>query len=275
MQKQRSGPLLVIGGAEDKTGEQLILKEFVRLAGGEDAWIVVMTVASGHPHEMCQGYTEVFQKLMGHPGPGRVQCIHVESREEAQACQRLDALEQATGVFFTGGDQFRITSLLGGTKIDALLHARHEDGLVLAGTSAGASMMSSTMIIEGDAFATTLVGMVRLGPGMEFLPGVLIDQHFAQRGRINRLLSAIAEYPHHLGIGIDEDTALLIKGQDIEVIGAGSVTVIDAADVTDTNVDNQDRRGHLAICNVKLHILTPGYGFNLRDRTPRRIHKNE
>lgn len=274
MQKQNLGPLLVIGGAEDKKDEQFILKEFIRLAGGDHARIVVMTVATGHPHELCQSYSEVFQKLLGNPRPEQVQCVHVVSREEAQNVQALAAIEAASGVFFTGGDQFRITSLLGGTRMDALLHARHENGLVLAGTSAGASMMSTTMIIEGAAHDTARVGMVRLGAGLEFLPGVLIDQHFAQRGRINRLLSAIAEYPHHLGIGIDEDTALVVRGHEFEVIGTGSVTVIDAADVTDSNVHLLDRNDHLAICNVKLHILTFGYGFNLRDRIPRKTMKN-
>ncbi|WP_141736230.1 cyanophycinase [Oligoflexus tunisiensis] len=272
MLAQNTGPLLVIGGAEDKKGEQVILKEFIRLAGGDAARIVIMTVATEHPYEVGEDYTQIFRKLMGDSGEDQVQCVHIESREEAQHEKSLAAIESASGVFFTGGDQFRITSLLGGTRVDALLHARHEDGLVLAGTSAGASMMSTTMIIEGSAHDTARVGMVRLGAGLEFLPGVLIDQHFAQRGRINRLLSAIAEYPHHLGIGIDENTALVVHGHEFEVIGTGSVTVIDAADVTDTNVHLLDQHEHLAICNVKLHILTPGYGFNLRDRIPRKTN---
>jgi cyanophycinase len=270
MPAQNSGSLLVIGGAEDKKGEQVILKEFISLAGGDNARIVIMTVATEHPREVGEEYTRVFRQFMKNPTADQVQCIHIESREEAQHEKALAAIEPATGVFFTGGDQFRITSLLGGTRVDALLHARHEEGMVLAGTSAGASMMSSTMIIEGAAHDTARVGMVRLGAGLEFLPGVLIDQHFAQRGRINRLLSAIAEYPHHLGVGIDEDTALVVHGHEFEVIGTGSVTVIDAADVTDTNVNLLDQHEQLAICNVKLHILTPGYGFNLRDRIPRR-----
>ncbi|HYX34038.1 MAG TPA: cyanophycinase [Oligoflexus sp.] len=270
MVTQSLGPLLVIGGAEDKKDEQVILREFVRLAGGDAARLVIMTVATEHPHEVGEDYTRIFRALMQDVGPEQIQCVHIESREEAQNERALAAIEAATGVFFTGGDQFRITSLLGGTKVDTLLHARHELGLVLAGTSAGASMMSTTMIIEGSAHDTARVGMVRLGAGLEFLPGVLIDQHFAQRGRINRLLSAIAEYPHHLGVGIDEDTAMVVHGHEFEVIGTGSVTVIDAADVTDTNVHLLDRHEHLAICNVKLHILTPGYGFNLRDRIPRK-----
>lgn len=262
--RTKPGPLVIIGGAEDKIGECAILTEFVRLAGGARGRIVVMTVASEVPDEVGALYREVFARL----GVKRVQTGDVRQRDQAGASELLDALAAATGVFFTGGDQMRVTNLLGGTPADRLLHHRHEAGLVLGGTSAGAAMMSSPMIVEGLSEATPRVGNVRTGPGMEFLRGAIIDQQFGQRGRSGRLLSALAQYPHQLGIGIDEDTALVVHGDEFEVIGCGAVTVLDAGDATYNDVLERTRSQHIALCNVKLPILTAGLRFNLLDRVP-------
>ncbi|MFG1952385.1 cyanophycinase [Micromonospora sp. NPDC048830] len=175
-------------------------------------------------------------------------------------------LRWATGVYFTGGDQFRIAALLGGTRVDSVLHARVTDGLVLAGTSAGAAMMSSTMVLGGEGAGVT-TRSVRTGPGMEFLPRVLIDMHFAERGRLNRLLSAVAHFPHELGLGIDEDTAIVVEGDRFEVIGSGSVTVVDAAPAEDIRVP-ADGDGRIALISGRLHVLPAGYTFELIDRKP-------
>jgi cyanophycinase len=149
-----------------------------------------------------------------------------------------------------------------------MLHKRHAGGLVLAGTSAGAAMMSSVMITGGPDVSTLRAGSVELGPGMEFVPGVLIDQHFEERGRLRRLLSAIAQHPHDIGLGIDEDTAAIVIGHILEVVGAGTVTIIDAGNLTYTNLNELDKHDLLAICGVKIHILPAGYRFDLQNREP-------
>jgi cyanophycinase len=258
------GPLIIIGGAEDKSGPCAILSEFVRLSGGSRSRITVLTVASEHPREVGAEYLEVLQRL----GAKHVQVLDVRDRGQATSGELIEALEQATGVFFTGGDQVRITNLLGGTQADQLLHRRHEEGIVLAGTSAGAAMMSGTMIVHGHSEATPRVGIVRIGPGMEFMRGTIIDQHFTQRGRSGRLLTALAQYPHQLGIGIDENTALVVHREEFEVIGSGAVSVFDAGAATYNDVLERQERQHVAICNVKLHVLTAGFRFHLAGRRP-------
>jgi cyanophycinase len=258
------GPLIVIGGAEDKEADCQILNEVVRLSGGAAARLIVLTVASRFPQEVGDEYVRVFSRL----GVPRVEAIDVRQREQAADPEILEAIEQATGVFFTGGDQLRIVNLIGGTELDRVLQRRHADGLVLAGTSAGAAMMSGTMILEGYSEVTPRVGHVQMGPGLELLHGVIIDQHFGQRGRSGRLLAALAQYPHQLGIGIDENTALIVQGEEFEVIGCGAVAVYDAGGATYNDVLDKRRHEHVAICNVKLHVLTAGFRFNLQSRMP-------
>ncbi|MBY0230578.1 MAG: cyanophycinase [Gemmataceae bacterium] len=257
------GPLMVIGGAEDKTGRCAILREFVRLAGGARARIVVLTVASEYPAEVGAEYAEVLARL----GAGQVRPLDVRRREEACAEGLVEAIGAATGVFFTGGDQLRIANLLGGTATDRALR-RHEGGLVLAGTSAGASMMSGTMIVEGRSEGSPRLGDARIGPGMDFLHGTIIDQHFGARGRMGRLLSALAQYPHQLGIGIDEDTAMVVRGERFEVIGSGAVTVLDAGAASHNDMLERREGECLALCGVALHVLTAGLGFDLAARVP-------
>jgi len=247
--------LVIIGGAEDKTDECHILRHFIHLAGGAKARVVVVTVASSFPQEVGETYVQTFRRL----GARHVLALDIRQRNEANQAKLVEAVERATAVFFTGGDQVRITNLLGGTELDQVLHRRHESGMVLGGTSAGAAMMSGTMIVEGQSEATPRLGNVRIGPGLEFLHGVIIDQHFGQRGRSGRLLSALAQYPHQLGIGIDE----------LEVMGCGAVTILDAGAASYNDVLERKESQHVAICNVKLHVLTAGFRFNLQDRMPR------
>jgi len=262
--KATAGPLLIIGGAEDKKGLCVILTRFVDLAGGDKARILVLTMASEFPKAVGKEYLDVFNRL----GVRSVQALDVRQREQAAADEVATAIEEASGVFFTGGDQARITNLLGGSRADQLLHRRHEEGMLLGGTSAGASMMSANMIVEGLSEATPRLGNVKIGPGMEFMRGAIIDQHFGQRGRSGRLLSALAQYPHQLGIGIDEDTALLVMGDRFEVIGDGAVTVLDAGSATYNDVLERRDTQHVALCGVTLHVLTAGLGFDLLERRP-------
>ncbi|HEY9735980.1 MAG TPA: cyanophycinase, partial [Trichocoleus sp.] len=179
----------------------------------------------------------------------------------------LEDIRQATGVFFTGGNQARITDLLKGTELDATLHQRLAEGIVIAGTSAGAAMMPDMMIVEGEAETNPRPDVVRMEEGMGFLPGVVIDQHFAQRGRIGRLLSAVAQQPVVIGFGIDENTAIAINGSELRVIGEGAVTIVDVANITHNNVNELLKDEPLALCGVKLHVLPHGYRFDLNSRS--------
>jgi cyanophycinase len=256
--------LVIIGGAEDKEGDCTILREFVRRAGGVNARIVVMTVATELPREVGDNYIRVFERL----GVEDVRIVDTVEREDATSASYLEAIEKATGVFFTGGNQARITSVLKDTEIDKLLHRRLSEGIVIGGTSAGAAMMPDMMIVEGDSETNPRIEVVDMEPGMAFLPGVVIDQHFAQRGRIGRLLSAVAQQPVVLGFGIDENTAVVVNNNQFEVVGEGAVTVIDFSDITHTNLDQILKDEDLALCGVKLHILPHGYRFDMSSRKP-------
>jgi cyanophycinase len=255
--------MVIIGGgeyrAEPGTG---ILERFVKMAGGSRARIAVITTASTEAGSLEDDYTRIFDAI----GVAQVGVLRLDSREQANEARVGETLAKASGVFFTGGDQWRIAALLGGTLVDTLLHSRIDDGLVLAGTSAGAAMMSSTMVLGGEGVGVT-THSIRTGPGMEFLPRVLIDMHFAQRGRLNRLLSAIAHFPHELGLGIDEDTAIIVEGDRFEVMGSGSVTVIDAGPADDIRVP-AGPDGRITLTGARLHVLPAGYTFELINRRP-------
>jgi len=258
------GLLFVIGGGEDKEGDCTILAEFVRLAGGRKARLVVMTVATDEPQEVGGEYRKVFRRL----GARSVRVVDVSARSDATDKKLLAVLEQSTGVFFTGGDQLHVTSLIGGSEMDLLLHQLYERGVVIGGTSAGAAMMSNSMFVSGSGEENPRLENLQLGPGVEFVLGGMIDTHFSQRGRHGRLISAVAQYPHDLGIGIDENTALVVRDGMFEVIGEGAVTVIDAGALTYTNVPDLRRGEGLALYNVKLHILPAGHRFSLTERQP-------
>lgn len=257
------GWLLLIGGGEDKEGRCRILRRVVELAGGGSARLVVVTVASSSPDEAGEEYSHVFRTL----GAGQVDVIPLREREDAGQARYCEVVRQATGFFFTGGDQLRITSTLGGTLLDDILHRRFRDGMLVAGTSAGAAAMSDTMIIGGQGDDAPRQREVQMCPGLGFLEEVVIDQHFAQRGRIGRLLSAVARNPYVLGLGIDEDTAVIIKPDaTLEVLGSHTVTVIDGRQIMHTNVTEGAPQQSLAISNVLLHVLSEGYRFDLQSR---------
>src|SRR5215216_4540822 len=182
------GKLMAIGGAEDIEHDRSILKEFLRLAKGSKARIVVMTVATDKVEEIGRDYTNAFKSL----GVDEVKVVDVSKREDAQSEAKTKTVEEATGIFFTGGDQLHITSLLGGSRLHRALFQRFQKGVVIAGTSAGASMMGNSMILSGDRDESPRFGRVEIGPGMDFMVGAIIDTHFSQRGRIGRLLTAVA-----------------------------------------------------------------------------------
>ncbi|MBD6618489.1 cyanophycinase [Komarekiella sp. 'clone 1'] len=256
--------LVIIGGAEDKENDSQILREFVRRAGGTKANIVIMTAATELPREVGENYIRVFERL----GAENVRIIDTETREDATSSTALEAIQKATGVFFTGGDQARITSILKDTEIDTAIHKRFSEGIVVAGTSAGAAVMPDKMIVEGDSQTNPRIEVVEMGPGLGFLPGVVIDQHFSQRGRLGRLISALLQEPAVLGFGIDENTAMVVTDNQIEVIGEGVVTIVDESEATYNNLGEILKDEPLAIFGSKLHILPNGYKFDLKTRQP-------
>ena len=260
--RSRHSRLLVIGGAERYgPGGTAILRRFVELAGGPATELIVIATASAEPDVLEAEYASLFTGF----GAGRVRALRLENRAQANDPAVVAALATATGVFFTGGDQVRITTVLGGTRTDSALQTLVQAGtIVLGGTSAGAAMMSGTMIVGGDGRGVAR-DSVRTGPGLEFLPGVLIDMHFAERGRLNRLLSAVASYPHELGLGIDEDTAILAEGDCFEVLGTGSVTVVDAGAADGIRVP---AGGPITLTGARVHVLPAGCRFELSSRRP-------
>jgi len=257
------GTLLIIGGAEDKKGKCEILKRFVELAGGPNAVIIVITTATGEPDSVGREYYDIFERL----GAGAIDILDLDSRKKANHPYVERVLDKATAIFFTGGDQLRITTTLGGTIANEALVRAYRRGVVIAGTSAGASAISSIMIVEGDSEEAPKLNTIKLAPGLGLLEEVVIDQHFAQRGRIGRLLSAVAHNPYIMGIGIDEDTAILV-GPDgkLEVIGSQTVTFLDGRLIRSTNVSELTPGQALAIENVVLHVIPKGFGFDLTTR---------
>lgn len=256
------GELIAIGGGEDKKGEMRILKKFVEMAGGEKARIVVMTVATDHPDTARARMRRVFKKL----GVKEVNTLDVSKREHAELKHGVKLVKQATGLYFTGGDQLHITSLMGGTALQEIMHERYEKDLIIAGTSAGAAMMGNSMILNGHGEEQPRLSGIEIGPGMDLIIGVMVDTHFSQRGRHGRLLTAVAHYPQALGIGIDENTAIIVKKNEFEVIGEGAVTVIDGSQMNFTNAPDVRSGGNLALSGVKVHILPEGYKFSLTER---------
>lgn len=257
---KRAGQLVIIGGAEDRVGGAVILRRFRDLCGGENARIAVVGTATTTPDEVGDGYTRAFHAI----GVEEVVFLPLASRDEANATETIEILEGVDGVFFTGGDQKRIASIVGGSRVDVWLHQKFEQGLVIAGTSAGAAMMSSTMIL-GSSDTISSTSAVALGPGLGFLPGVVIDMHLTERGRRTRLLAAVVRFPHDLGIGIDEDTALIVDGNRFEVIGAGTVTIIAVGEVTSIAGPPDDARP-IALTDVLIHVLATGCAFDLATR---------
>ncbi len=180
----------------------------------------------------------------------------------------LRTIEQSTGIFFTGGDQSRIVDFIRETALDQAIRRQHEQGVVIGGTSAGAAMMPCEMIVGGASVSNPSVDAVSMGPGMGFLPGIVVDQHFAQRGRLGRLLAALVLQPAVLGLGIDEDTAIIVKDDEFQVVGQGAVTVVDESTATHNNLEGLLKDEAIALCDVRLHILPHGYRFDLRTHSP-------
>ena len=261
---EAKGRLMAIGGGDIKKGDAPLLKEFIKLARGPKARIVVMTPATDEPAAAAKEYEQAFKKL----GVDDVLTFDVSSRSDAEKPEALEAIERATGLFFTGGDQLHITSLMGGSGMQKLIFKRYEKGLVIGGTSAGAAMMSNSMILGGGGEESPKVGAVRIGPGMDLLIGAVIDTHFFERGRFGRLLAAVSHYPQDLGIGLDEETAMVVRGTEFEVFGRGAVTVIDAGSMNYTSLPYVEEGDGISVFGVQVHVLSAGHKFDLANRRP-------
>ena len=256
------GWIVPIGGAENKENDRRVLARFVAVSGGADADIVVIPTAS-RLHETGPRYEKLFREL----GAARVSVMDFDTRRDCREPNRLSRLEEASGIFFTGGNQLRLTTLLGGTPVATMIRKRNAAGVTVGGTSAGASILSEHMIAFGDEGSSVISGSVRLAPGLGLTNRFVIDQHFRQRDRLGRLITALAYNPFAIGIGLDEDTAVFIgPDETLEVEGSGGVTIVDATDATFSSMDSISEGQPLCMLGLQVHVLVAGATFNLRTR---------
>jgi cyanophycinase len=258
----RPGYLLIIGGAEEKLRQRQILSRFVTLAGGPGATIAIISTASALGDEA----TELYRTVFGALGVRDIRGLRPITREEANQPALAAELANVTGIFMTGGNQLRLSSVIGGTTLGRAITERHRHGAIVAGTSAGASAISTHMIAFGTGGTTPKQRMTQMSAGLGLLSGVIIDQHFEQRNRIGRLLALVAQSPALMGMGVDEDTAALVSPSGVmEVIGSGSVILLDPARL-ETDAYEVKRHKPIMVSGVVLHSLPSGYRFDLRRR---------
>jgi len=257
-----AGPVMLIGGAEDRFKSKIILARFASFAGGADGHVVVVSTASSLGDEATELYRTLFLGL----GIGRVSGLRPVEREEADDPGVASVLTDATGVFLTGGNQLRLSSVVSGTGLGRAILLAHDRGAVLAGTSAGASAMATHMMAFGASGDSPKNRMAQLSAGLGILQGIVVDQHFEQRNRIGRLSAVIAQSPALLGLGLDEDTcAIVYADQTLEVLGRGAVTIVDGSSVRTNAYEGKGYRP-LMVSGVVLHSLPAGYWFDLRAR---------
>jgi cyanophycinase len=253
------GWIVPIGGAENKENDRHILERFVRVSGAAEADIVVIPTAS-RMHETGARYEEVFRDL----GAARVTVMDFDTRRDCREPGRLSRIEEASGIFFTGGNQLRLTTLLGGTEVARLIRARNAHGVTVGGTSAGASILCEHMIAGGDEGSALVAGSVRMAPGLGLTNRFIIDQHFRERDRLGRLLTALAYNPFAVGIGLDEDTAAFIGPEEVlEVEGTGGVTVVDPSEVNFSSIASAEEGQPVCMLGLRLHVLVAGATYNL------------
>ncbi len=255
------GPILAIGGAEDKFKDKVILSRFVELSGGRDAQITIVPTASSI-EAAGERYKAIFMAL----GVAAADVAYISERSDANAERVVNLLDSATGIFLTGGNQMRLSTIMGGTRAMRSIQARHAAGAAIAGTSAGASILSSHMVAFGSSGGSPKQRMAQMVAGFGLVPNVIIDQHFRQRDRIGRLLMLVAANPSLLGVGIDEDTAAIFTSNgDLEIVGRNSVTVVDGSDMY-SDIYRVKGYGGITVSGAVLHILTNGNTFDLVQR---------
>jgi cyanophycinase len=257
-----AGPVMLIGGAEDKVRDKVVLSRFANDAGGAHGHVVVVSTASSLGDLASERYRDLFGGL----GIGRITGVRPEERAQADSPEIAAALSDATAVFLTGGNQLRLSSVVAGTRLADAIQRAHDRGAVLAGTSAGASAMAAHMMAFGRSGETPKTRMAQLAAGLGIVQGVVIDQHFQQRGRFGRLLAVVAQSPSLVGIGLDEDTCAIVHAdRTMEVVGRGAVTLIDGSHVV---TDAHQAKGHrpIMVSGAVVHSLPAGTWFDLRAR---------
>lgn len=260
-ERSTAGPIMAIGGAEDKLDDKIILTTFAHLAGGARARIAIVPTASS-----IESAGERYKALFLGMGAASANVVFIESRDDANGDAPLEVIESATGIFLTGGNQMRLSAIVGGTEAARLVKARHLAGAIVAGTSAGASILSSHMVAFGASGDTPRQRMASMVAGFGLVSDLIIDQHFRQRDRIGRLLALVASNPGLLGVGVDEDTAALIGANGVlEVIGRSSVTIVDGTHMY-SDIFQVKGHGAITVSGAVLHVLTAGRRFDLGQR---------
>lgn len=256
------GYIVPIGGAEEKFDNPEILQRFVELCGGQHAEIAIIPTASQRP-DTGRRYERLFQRL----GADHVHILPIETRADCDSDRYLESIEKSDGVFMTGGNQLRLSTTLGGTRVAQTIRRRNAAGLHVAGTSAGAAFMPEHMIAGGLEGSTPSPNKVTLAPGLGLTNNFIIDQHFRQRDRLGRLLTALAYNPFAVGIGLDEDTAAFIRpGDNLEVVGSGGITIVDPSEIEHSSMDRARRDQPVSLIGVRLHILVTGGIFDVASR---------
>jgi cyanophycinase len=256
------GYIVPVGGAEEKIGDVAILRRFATLCGGGSCRIAIIPTAS-----MLSETGGRYEKLFLDLGVKEAQAVPIAHRTDCGRREYLDLLDQVDGVFLTGGNQLRLSTMIGGTEVAKALRRRNREGMHVAGTSAGAAFLCEHMIAFGKEGASPRSRIVTLAPGLGLTNRVIIDQHFRQRDRLGRLLTALAYNPFAIGIGLDEDTAAFIAPDEtLEVVGSGAITVVDASDLEFSSMARVRKNDVVCLIGLKLHILDQGSTFNLHTR---------
>ena len=259
---KRKGEVIAIGGAEDKLQSRAVLRRILELSGESEARIAVIPTAS-RKSDIGFRYCELFTSM----GAAEARVVSLRERKDCSSTELLHMIRDATCVFMTGGNQLRLSSILGGTPAARLMRHRNAEGLVVAGTSAGAAIMSEHMIAYGREGSTPRAGMVAIAPGLGFVNQVIIDQHFRQRDRLGRLLAALAYNPFAVGVGLDEDTAIIVDAErEIEVVGTNAVTIVDASNLSHSAMGFVRQGDPVSLTGLSLHILVEGGRFDLKTR---------
>ncbi len=256
------GPLVAIGGAEDKTSEAGILRQVLSLSGVSDPVVGVITTASSIPQDVFSAYNKAFRKI----GASDVLDIRIRDRRDAASDDFLEMIRQSDVIFITGGDQMRLTNIFGGSPALHAIRERHVEGAVIAGTSAGAACQSRTMVYGGPADDALRKGAVKMSAGFGLVENVIIDTHFLERGRFSRLMEVGSTNPEYLGVGLGEDAAVLFDGDVIRAFGPGHVILVDSSRITGSNVFDLADGEAVSVQNVIMHALVDGYGYSLTDR---------
>jgi cyanophycinase len=261
----QKGTLIIIGGAERKDENHTVLKAVAdRLQ--DDRSILIITAASYEPEGTAEDYTRIFKEL----GVAKIEVADIRTREDAQQPELVARCERADAIFFTGGDQLRITSQMGDSRMFQCMKERHEQGATIIGTSAGAAAMPYTMIVGGASDEGNKISTLSMAPGLGLIDNVVTDSHFGQRGRMGRLIGAVMQNPRNLGLGIDEATAIIVeRGEYFDVIGPGAVYVVDGADISYSSLSEEHAEGIVTVHDVRLHVLGDGDCFDLQTRRPR------